>query len=81
MNLFQTNQFKVSQKCSVPQNSLTKISKLWKDVENLSCYHTQKGLLDAPTFVTVTTVRHSLPLVCFETETKVGVSSSKFCVW
>jgi len=31
----------------------SKITELWKDVEKMSCHHTQKCLLDTPTFLAV----------------------------
>jgi len=59
----------------------TKITELWKDIENSSCYHIQKRLLDTPTFVTISTVRHSMPLMYSEIARKVDVSSIYFWVW
>lgn len=58
----------------------TKITKLYKDVENLYCHHIQKHL-DAPTFVAVSTVRHLQPLMYSATETNLDVLCIYFWVW
>jgi len=55
----------------IMRTTSTKITKLWKDVENLSCYHTQKSQLDT-CFVTVSTVMHSWVLMYFKTATNAA---------
>jgi len=61
--------------------SYNNFAKLWRDIENLSCFHTQKCLLNMPTFVTVLTVRHLLPLMYYKTVMKEVSSSRWFWVW
>jgi len=57
-----------------------KITELSKDIENLSCYHAQKCLLDFPTFVAVLEYIKGSECPTVETATKEAMSSRHFLV-